>query len=191
MDSQLTTFDTQLFSQIDKTWTLFIDRDGVINHEKKADYIRNWDEFKFYDGVLEAMKIINEKFGVIVMVTNQKGVGKGLMTVSDLDNIHENMLNSVVNNNGRVDKIYYCSDLEDTSPNRKPNAGMAFQAKNDFPTIDFNKSFMVGNKLSDMNFGRNAGVKTVFVATTNPETPFPHPSIDVRFADLLEFAKAL
>ncbi len=185
------TFDSQLLKDIDKSWTLFIDRDGVINHEKKADYIRNWEEFNFYDGVLEAMEILNEKFGVIVMVTNQKGVGKGLMTKDDLDTIHNNMLDNIVANQGRVDKIYYCSDLEDNSPNRKPNPGMAFQANKDFPTIDFSKSIMVGNKLSDMNFGRNAGINTVFVATTNPETHFPHTSIDFRFTDLLAFAKAL
>jgi len=175
-------------NKIDKTWTLFIDRDGVINHEKKADYIRNWNEFKFQDGVLKALEILNDKFGVIVMVTNQKGVGKGVMTYEDLTVIHQNMIRIIETNNGRVDKIYFCSDLAEDSINRKPNPGMAFQAKNDFPSIDFSKSLMVGNKLSDMGFGRNAGINTVFVATTNPETPFPHESIDFRFNDLLDFA---
>ena len=175
-------------NEIDKTWTLFIDRDGVVNHEKKADYIRNWEEFKFYDGVLEALEILNKKFGVIVMVTNQKGVGKGLMTVDDLSFIHHNMLDKIQTNNGRVDKIYFCSDLAEESVNRKPNPGMAFQAKNDFPSIDFSKSLMVGNKLSDMGFGRNAGINTIFVATTNPETAFPHEAIDFRFENLLDFA---
>ena len=179
------------FKQIDKSWTLFLDRDGVINHEKKADYIRNWEEFTFYDGVIEALEILNKKFGVIVMVTNQKGVGKGLMTVNDLDSIHQNMLSNIEHNNGRVDKIYYCAELDDNAHNRKPNPGMAHQAKKDFPTIDFTKSIVVGNKLSDMNFGRNANIFTVFVATTNPETPFPHPAIDLRFDDLLAFATAL
>lgn len=175
-------------NKIDKSWTLFIDRDGVINHEKKADYIRNWDEFVFYDGVWEAMKILNDKFGVIVMVTNQKGVGKGVMTIDDLALIHEKMLDSITKHEGRVDKIYYCSDLADTAINRKPNPGMAYQAKEDFPSIDFSKSIMVGNKLSDMGFGRNAGINTVFVETTNPDTPFPHEAIDLRFKDLLDFA---
>ena len=179
------------FNQIDKSWTLFLDRDGVINHEKKADYIRNWEEFKFYGGVLEALEILNKTFGVIVMVTNQKGVGKGLMTVDDLDGIHANMLASIEEANGRIDKIYYCAELDDNAHHRKPNPGMAHQAKKDFPHIDFSKSIMVGNKLSDMNFGRNANIATVFVATTNPETPFPHPSIDLRFDDLLSFATAL
>lgn len=177
------------FNNIDKSWTLFLDRDGVINHEKKADYILNWKEFKFYDGVTEALQILNNVFGTIVMVTNQKGVGKQLMTVDDLNDIHNNMLATIVAANGRVDKIYYCSDLEDSSPNRKPNHGMALQAKADFNHIDFSKSIMVGNKLSDMNFGRNAGMPTVFLATTNPETPFPHPSIDARFDNLLLFAE--
>jgi len=177
--------------EVTKDWTLFIDRDGVINHEKKAHYILNWEEFKFYDGVLEAMAILNKHFKTIVMVTNQKGVGKQLMTLQDLQHIHKSMSELINKNGGRIDKIYFCSDLEDDSPNRKPNPGMAFQAKKDFPEIDFSKSIMVGNKISDMNFGRNAGIKTVFVATTNPETDFPHNAIDLRFEDLLAFAKSL
>jgi HAD superfamily hydrolase (TIGR01662 family) len=111
------------------------------------------------------------------------------MSVDDLATIHQNMLQTIEAAGGRVDKIYYCSDLEDSSPNRKPNPGMAYQAKADFEKIDFSKSIMVGNKLSDMGFGRNAGIPTVFLATTNPETPFPHPSIDARFNSLIEFAK--
>ncbi|MFY7963866.1 MAG: D-glycero-alpha-D-manno-heptose-1,7-bisphosphate 7-phosphatase [Chitinophagaceae bacterium] len=180
-----------LLAKIDSSWTLFIDRDGVINHEKKADYILNWDEFVFYNGVKPAMKILNKKFGIIVMVTNQKGVGKGLMTMDDLQLIHTNMTCEILEAGGRIDKIYYCSDVNNDSYNRKPNPGMALQAKIDFPTIDFSKSIMVGNKLSDMEFGRNAGINTVFLATTNPETPFPHPAIDVRFNDLLAFTKAI
>ncbi len=176
---------------IDTSWTLFLDRDGVLNHEKKANYILNWDEFKFYDGVLKALKILNPMFGTIVVVTNQKGIGKGLMSHDELDEIHFNMLEDVKENGGRIDKIYYCSHIEDDSPFRKPNAGMAFRAKEHFPSIDFNKSFMVGNKLSDMGFARNAGIKSVFVATTNPETPFPHAMIDFRFNSLLEFAEEL
>jgi histidinol-phosphate phosphatase family protein len=181
----------KLHLNIDKTWTLFLDRDGVINHEKKEDYILNWDEFIFYDGVKEAMKIFNERFGTIVMVTNQRGVGKGLMSIDDLHNIHQNMTKEIVELGGRVDNIYYCTSMDNDSPNRKPNAGMALQAKEHFPEIDFNKSMMVGNKPSDMQFGRNAGIKTVFVATTNPEVAFPNPLIDFRFNNLIEFANAI
>ena len=76
---------------------LFLDRDGVINHEKKADYILNWNEFKFYDGVLEALSILNNQFKTIVMVTNQKGVGKKLMSLNDLNFIHQNMMKEIEN----------------------------------------------------------------------------------------------
>lgn len=176
------------FSKIDNTWTLFLDRDGVINKEKKNDYIKSVEEFEFYPNTFEALKIFTIIFNKIIIVTNQKGIGKKLMTVEDLDLIHNHMLQSIHNKGGRVDKIYYCTNLEDSSPNRKPNAGMAFQAKTDFPEIDFSKSIIAGNKLTDMEFGRNANIKTAFVATTNPETPYPHPLIDIRVNTLLELA---
>lgn len=174
---------------IDKTWTLFLDRDGVLNHEKKEEYIRNRNEFKFYDGVLEAIRIFNNLFGRIVIVTNQRGIGKQLMTEEDLQDIHAFMQEQILHTGGRIDQIYYCTSIDNNSPCRKPNPGMAFQAKTDFPEIDFAKSIMVGNKPSDMFFGRNAGIYTVFLATTNPEVLFPHPAIDFRFNSLIAFAE--
>jgi D-glycero-D-manno-heptose 1,7-bisphosphate phosphatase len=175
---------------IDKSWTLFLDRDGVLNHDKDNDYIRNWEEFRFYDQTLEAMSLLETVFGRIILVTNQKGVGKGLMTLNDLTTIHDNMFTEIAKAGGRIDKAYFCTDLSDDSPNRKPNAGMAHQAKQDFPEIDFSKSIIVGNRMSDMIFGRNAGMYTVFVATTHPDTGFPDAMIDLRFNSLLEFATA-
>lgn len=172
------------FSSIDKSWTLFLDRDGVINHERKMEYILNWKEFMFYEGVKEALRIFADQFGTIVMVTNQRGIGKGLMTEADLKNIHENMLAEIRLTAGRIDKIYYCTNLNDDCVDRKPNAGMAHQAKNDFVNIDFKKSVMIGNKLSDMQFGKSVGMYTIYLATTNPEIEFPHPLIDDRFDDL-------
>lgn len=179
------------FSTINKNWTLFLDRDGVINYEKKADYIRNKDEFTFYPGVLKAIEIFSKIFNRIIVVTNQKGIGKKLMTVEDLNEIHAFMIEKIELENGKIDKIYFCSDLDDASSNRKPNAGMAFQAQQDFSDIQFSTSIMVGNKLSDMQFGKAAGMYTVFVATTNPEIEFPHPLINNRFNSLIEFAQHL
>jgi len=178
-------------ASIDKSWTIFIDRDGVINHEKKEDYIRNWREFVFYEGVKDAFKILGDKFGKIIVVTNQKGIGKGLMNEFDLHSIHEHMQKQIKNAGGRVDKIYYSTSIDNEHQDRKPNPGMAFRAKEDFPSIDLARSIIIGNKPSDMLFGRNAGMHTVFVATTHPETAFPHPDIDLRFTSLLDFAKAL
>ncbi len=176
---------------IDKRWTLFLDRDGVINHERKETYVLNWNEFRFYDGVPDALKILSGLFGTIVMVTNQKGVGRGLMTADDLTTIHANMLTTIVENGGRLDKVYFCDSMDNNCYDRKPNPGMAYQAKKDFDHIDFNKSIMVGNKLSDMEFGRNAGMYTIYLDTTNPEVLSPHPFIDYRFKDLPSFAKAI
>jgi histidinol-phosphate phosphatase family protein len=178
-------------SEINKDWTLFLDRDGVINHEKVADYIYHFGEFTFYNGSLEAIKILSQKFSRIILVTNQKGVGKGLMTEGNLQDIHKNMLQEITNAGGRIDTIYYCTALDSNHSHRKPNPGMAFQAKEDFPEIDFAKSLMVGNNISDMDFGRNAGMHTVFVKTTSPDQVLPHSAIDLAFDDLLDFAKAL
>lgn len=178
-------------TQINKDWTLFLDRDGVINHDKDNDYIRNWEEFRFYDTTLEAMALLAQRFSRIVIVTNQKGVGRELMTLADLQRIHQHMQEEINKTGGRIDRIYFCADLDNNSPNRKPNPGMAFQAKADFPEIDFSKSIVAGNRTSDMEFGRNAGLYTVFVASTHPETPFPDPRIDLRFDTLLDFARAV
>ena len=177
-------------NQINDSWTLFLDRDGVINHEKENDYIRNWDEFIFYDDSIAAVALLKKCFSHIFVTTNQKGIGKQLMSVEDLDHIHRNMNIQIEKAGGKIDHIYFCPDLDDNSPNRKPQPGMAFQAKNDYPQIDLAKSIMVGNRMSDMKFGRNAGMITVFLATTHPETPFPDPHIDFRFNSLFRFAQA-
>jgi histidinol-phosphate phosphatase family protein len=175
---------------IDSSWTLFIDRDGVVNDEKHDDYIHTWDEFKFYEGVKEAFEIFNKKFGVIVMITNQRGVAKGLTKIEDLQLIHKKMLQEIEMANGRIDRIYYCTDME--SENRKPNPGMGLQAIKDFPAIDLLKSVMIGNTLSDMKFGRNLGVAiTIFLPTTRKDIPLDHEDIDLVFNDLISVAKAL
>ncbi len=176
---------------IDQDWTLFLDRDGVINHEKNEDYIRHWGEFEFYTESLLALPLLAQKFNKIFITTNQKGIGKGLMTHADLENIHAQMTQRIIAVGGRIDAIYYCADLDNNSINRKPQADMAFQAKTNFPTIDFNKALMVGNRMSDMEFGRNAGMHTVYLATTHPEAPFPDTKIDYRFDNLFQFAQAL
>ena len=179
------------FKDIDNSWTLFLDRDGVINFEHRNDYVKHWGEFKFYNESLAALPILANQFSTIVITTNQKGVSKGLMSEADLTNIHQNMVMEINKVGGRIDHIFYCTDLDNDSFDRKPQPGMAFQAKEKFPNIDFSKSIMVGNRISDMEFGRNAGLHTIFLATTHPETSFPDPSIDYRFNHLLEFAEAL
>lgn len=177
--------------QINNSWTLFLDRDGVINHEKHKDYIHTWDEFKFYDGVLEAMKVFAARFNHIIVVTNQKGVGKGLTKLDDLHTIHANMEQEIKKAGGRIDAIFYCSDLEDESPYRKPNPGMGLQAVKQFPDIDLTKTIMVGNTISDMEFGRNLGIYTIFLPTTRPEVDLTDTRIDAVCNSLFAFALSL
>ncbi len=178
--------------EINKKWTLFIDRDGVINEEKDMDYIHTWEEFSFYPDVKLALKIFAEKFGRIIIITNQRGVGKGLTKLENLEKIHSNMLDEIKEAGGRIDRIYYCPDIEDENPNRKPNPGMGLQAMEDFPEIELGESIMIGNTLGDMEFGRNLGVAaTIFLKTTHPGTKLPHAFVDFVFDDLASVSRAL
>lgn len=176
-------------TQINKSWTLFLDRDGVINHEKHLAYVTSYLEFQFYDGVKEALRSLSDCFGRLIIVTNQRGVERELMTEEDLLTLHKEMMAEIEAASGRVDAIYYCTSLDNNHPNRKPQPGMAFLARQSFPDIDFNRSIMVGNNLSDMQFGRNAGMATVFVKTTLPDLPLPDPSIDLACSNLPDFAR--
>lgn len=176
---------------IDKTWTLFLDRDGVINHETVGFYITRWDDFIFYDGVLEAIKIFSEKFARVIVITNQRGVSKGLMTDDDLNNIHTKMTKAIRSNGGNLHKIYYCTDMDNESPNRKPNPGMAFMAKNDFPEIYFNRTLMIGNTMGDMKFGKNIGAQTIFIPSNRPAPELPDPLVDAIYPSLISVAQAM
>lgn len=176
---------------VNKDWSLFLDRDGVINIEQEDDYVRNSSEFRFCFNAPEAIGKLSELFGRIFIVTNQRGVGKGLMTEDDLIEIHHGMLREIQVAGGSIDRIYYCIDMDSASPNRKPNPGMGLQAARDFPEVNFNKSMMVGNAMSDMEFGKNLGMYTVFVPTGKPMQALPNSRIDAVYPDLFSLAKAL
>lgn len=176
---------------LDNSWSLFLDRDGVINIEKEKDYINSLGEFMVYPGVYEAIARLSQLFKYVIVVTNQKGVGKGVTPEEEVKKIHGQLMESVVQAGGRVDAIYYCPDLADESPCRKPNPGMAYQASKDFKGIDLEKSLMVGNNISDLRFGRNAGMKTAFVRTTSPHQILPEGLCDFEAADFPALAKLL
>jgi D-glycero-D-manno-heptose 1,7-bisphosphate phosphatase len=178
-------------SQIDKSWTLFLDRDGVINYENPGTYVRNWPEFIFYPRAIENIAFFNTRFQHLFLATNQRGITRGLMTLADLNDIHTRMLHAIEMGKGKIDRIYYCTDAEISSPCRKPNPGMAFQAVSDFPETNLEKSLMVGNNVSDMLFGKNAGMKTIYLKTTSPDLELPHDAIDLYFENLDTFARAL
>ncbi len=173
---------------ITKSWSVFLDRDGVINKRLENDYVKTLDEFEFIEGVPQAIKILSDLFGQLIVVTNQQGIGKGIYSENDLNIIHHYMADEIEKHEGRLDKVYFSPHLAaDNHHWRKPSIGMALQAKEDFPAIDFKKSIMVGDSLSDMQFGKSAGMKTVYI---NPE-PIKDPKIDFCFSSLEEFAKTL
>lgn len=148
--------------QFNKSWTLFLDRDGVINHRKMNDYVYTIEEFEFLPKVKEAISFFTEIFGKIIVVTNQQGIGKKIMTTCNLFEIHRYMKEEIEKIGGRIDGIYFAPELKsDANSTRKPKDTMALNAKKDFPEIDFSKSIMVGDTDSDILFGKNLGMKTV------------------------------
>ena len=150
--------------KIDTSWTLFLDRDGVINKKLDGDYVKTIDEFEFLPYVLEAIKLFSSRFHRVVIVTNQQGLSKRLMTEEDLHKVHQHLLQEVQNFGGRIDAIYHAPQLaEENSTFRKPNIGMALQAKEEFPSIDFKKSIMVGDSISDMEFAKNTNMFAVLI----------------------------
>lgn len=145
---------------------LLLDRDGVINVLRPGDYVKNIGEFLFCEGALEALRLVNPLFRRIVIVTNQRGVGRGLMTAGDLEEVHTWMLGRIREAGGRIDRIYVCTDTDNSSPRRKPNPGMALEVRADYPDIDFDRSWFVGDSASDLEFARRAGIPAFLVQGT-------------------------
>jgi histidinol-phosphate phosphatase family protein len=171
---------------IDASWTLFLDRDGVINERIMSGYVKAIDEFHFLGGVKEAIKEFTSIFQYIFVVTNQQGIAKELMTERNLSDIHAYMQSEVEKVGGKIDKCYYAPGI--ASPKnelRKPKPGMAYLAQRQFPNVDFSKAIMVGDSDSDIVFGKNLGMKTVRVATVEP-IGF---EADFTVESLQEFAK--
>lgn len=177
--------------KVNHSWTLFLDRDGVINRRKIGGYISMVDEFEFLPDVFNAFSLTNGFFNRTVVVTNQQGIGKGLMTEQTLHQIHDYMVETISKNKGHIDKVYFSPYLaSENHSTRKPNTGMAMQAANDFPDITFKKSIMVGDTLSDMQFARTLNMKAVFIG--NPEeNNIDEPDFDICFSSFYEFAKEI
>src|ERR1700748_1276682 len=106
---------------------LFLDRDGVINEEKHGSYIFHKDEFIFYPGAEAALVKLSNLFDYVFIVTNQRGVGRGYMTVEALDEIHDHLIETITQDGGKINKIYYASSIDNNHPHRKPNTGMALE----------------------------------------------------------------
>lgn len=177
---------------IEQGWSLFLDRDGVINQRIQDDYVKLPDEFEFVPGVTQALKIFAALFNPIVVITNQQGIGRGLMTHSQLNLVHKKMLEKIADTGGRIDAVFYSPDLKNTNSfSRKPAVGLGLKAKKQFPSINFKRSIMAGDSYSDILFGHRLGMITVLIGA-NQEVAFQCSGIlDYSFPDLLSFAKYL
>lgn len=175
---------------IEKEWSLFLDRDGVINQRIPDDYVKHPEEFELVPGVIKALEILARYFTPIIVVTNQQGIGRGFMTSSQLNLVHDKMLQKITETGGRIDAIFYSPDLKNKgSFTRKPSVGMGLKARKQFPTINFKQSIIAGDSYSDILFGHRLGMQTVLLGT-DKEVAFRCAGIlDYSFPDLISFAE--
>lgn len=173
---------------INKSWTLFLDRDGVINKKIDADYVRDIAMFEFLGRSLEAICTLSAIFGRIIILTNQQGIGKKLMSENDLNLIHDYMLREVIKSGGRIDAVYFSPHLkEENNPMRKPGDGMLLLAKQHFPEIDYSKSIMVGDSESDMIMAEKHHIKKILIANEKNL----YINCDYCFSNLFDFSEKL
>ncbi len=169
--------------KIDASWTLFLDRDGVINERIFNGYVLDWKDFHFCSGNLQVLSEMSKMFQRIVVVTNQQCVAKALISEENLLDIHHQMCEAVSSSGGRIDAVFAAKEIKDCAPfHRKPNPEMAYMAKNLFPEIDFQKSIMVGDTDTDILFGKNLGMKTALIVSKEKTNVEP----DIYLKDLCD-----
>lgn len=149
---------------IDRTWTVLVDRDGVINRRIACDYVRSTDEFVPLPDALDALAILSRAVSRVLVVTNQAGIGKSLMTVADLDAIHAYLRAAVARRGGRISAVLACPHLAtDGCPCRKPSVGLATQALNMFPDIRPSRILVMGDSPTDIEFANRIGAPSILI----------------------------
>ncbi|MES2765918.1 MAG: HAD family hydrolase [Bacteroidota bacterium] len=142
----------------------FFDRDGIVNRRKMGDYVYSIDEFEFLPDFFQLFKKVKANDFVAILITNQQGIGKGLMTEEVLKEIHEHMQTELLKETGfQFDDIFYCADLATANSfKRKPQPGMILEAMEKWG-VDQEDSWMIGDSKSDAQAGNAAGVKTILI----------------------------
>jgi D-glycero-D-manno-heptose 1,7-bisphosphate phosphatase len=152
------------------TPAIFLDRDGVINHNP-PNYVKDWSEFDFLPGTLLALKGLASLPWPLIIVTNQSVVGRGLITRDHLDRIHQQMLQSIREAGGRVDALYLCPHHpEENCDCRKPAPGLLLKAAVDLD-LDLSASILVGDSLVDAIAALTVSVQPVLVCNGRAEIP--------------------
>ena len=148
---------------------VFLDRDGVINKSPgDADYVKSWEEFKLLPKVKQSIRRMKLAGFKVVVISNQAGVGKGVMDQETLDYITENMLRQLEKTGAIVDGVYYCTHRsEDNCDCRKPKTGLVEKAiaqlKAQGHEVDRKGSFLIGDTIRDVRTGKSAGVNTILI----------------------------
>lgn len=166
----------------------FFDRDGIVNKRKMGGYIQTPEEFVFNEDFFDVFSKVAQKGYLKIIITNQQGIGKGLMSESALNEIHGEMQRILREKTGDIfDGIYYCGDLDGTSSTRrKPAPGMLIEAIQDFD-IEANESWMLGDSPSDVQAGKAAGCKTILIG----DYPSKFPDADYVYESLHEMSQKI
>lgn len=147
---------------------LFLDRDGVINkNPPEHDYIKRWEDFEILPGVFESIKLAKDKGWMVIVISNQRGVARGLMTADVVKDIHEKLNQKLKEFGTNIDAFFWCGhDYSDHCECRKPKPGMIFQAAKQY-NINLADSILIGDLPTDEQMGINAGVKTIMIPSNS------------------------
>lgn len=147
---------------------VFLDRDGTINQRApEHEYITGLDEFHLLPEAAEGIRMLREHGYRLCVVTNQRGIARGLLTEEQLLQIHEKMRAELLWHGAELDGIYYCPHDNNSCHCRKPDIGLFQQAEHDLK-IDKDRSYMIGDSESDVIAGKRYGIKTVYLGERNP-----------------------
>ena len=144
--------------------TVFLDRDGVINRKMpEGQYVTGWKHFELLPGVPDAISQLNQAGLRVLVVTNQRGIALGLYTATDVVAIHDQLKVELLKHSAHIDNFYFCPHDKRECNCRKPLPGLFEQAQAQFREIDTATSLIIGDSLSDIEFGKNLGLKTIFI----------------------------
>jgi histidinol-phosphate phosphatase family protein len=174
--------------QIGPGWTLFLDRDGVINDRIFDNYVLDWSDFHFTPGLLDDAAKIGAAFERVIVVTNQQCIAKGLLSQDQLDDIHRQMCQELAKAGLHIDLVLAATEFKNGNPQRrKPHTQMGLEAQMRFPEIDFSKSVMVGDTNTDIQFGKKLGMFTILVESIERVKESP----DLRIPNLAHLSQYL
>ncbi len=145
---------------------VFFDRDGVLNRKPpEHDYVKSYEEFFWNEGARELIKKINDLGFLVIVISNQRGIARGMMTVAFVDDLHRRMNRELAETGACIDAFYYCPhDTSDKCACRKPEIGMFLKAAKEWD-IELSRSFAVGDSDSDTTAAAKSGCKTIKIET--------------------------